>query len=332
MADVGKISPTKITTYMGCSMAYFLKYIAHEKVPTAIRMLFGKEIHTMLDQFYKLNFQDFEKFSNSFCFRFRSSVAGDFLKGKAKKELEVREIPYTRKNPETRELEKCVLRIGNHVNFGHSTSDEDIKKVFFGYRNLGASICKRFYIKHKPLKPPFKREWSFGVKKDEPIEINGIPVRGVIDRIDEKNGDWYITDYKTDKSSPEKNSFLLHRNIQFTVYSYVFRKIFKIKEKVMINYHLRKLQTFETHRSEKDYDYMKFLIDKVVDGITKDVFVPFYGFHCNWCDFMSSCEKYCMDYHGGPRIDLEGKIKGAKEFKDWDVELPEWMDIQKEER
>ena len=66
MADVGKISSTKITTYKGCSFAYFLKYVAHEKVPTNIRAGFGKEIHYMLELFYDRNFKSAESFGKYF--------------------------------------------------------------------------------------------------------------------------------------------------------------------------------------------------------------------------------------------------------------------------
>jgi len=342
MADVGKISPTKITTYMGCSMAYFLNYVVHEKVPTGIRMVFGKDMHYMLEQFYDKNFKSPEKFVNSFCYRFKADIAGDFLKGKDKERLIVREIPYTRKNHLTGEKEECVLRVGNHVDFGYD-NNEDIKNMFFGYRNLGVGICNRFYTKHKLLKPPIKKEWSFGVRKDEPVEINGIPVRGVIDRIDNLEEDYYIgdkkiekgdyiTDYKTDKSSPERDSFTLHRNIQFTFYSYIFRKLFDKEEKAILYYHLRSDKRFETHRSEKDYDYLKRLLDFVLGGVTKETFVPFYGFHCNFCSFKSPCEKYSLPYHGGPRIDLEGRIKPAEEFNDWNAEVPSWIEDQVDER
>ena len=331
MAEVGKLSASKLTTYKGCSLAYYLQYVAHEKVPTAIRMVFGKEIHYMLEKFYKKNYKSPETFVNSFFYKFKSSIAGDFLKGKEKENLIVKEIPYTIKNSKNREGEERILRIGDHVSFGNS-DDEVIKKLVFGYGNLGASICKRFFIRHKSLKPPIRTEMSFGVKKTEPFEINGHFIRGVFDRIDKNPNGYYITDYKTDKSSPGIDSFILHRHPQFTLYSYAFRELFERKEKAILYYHLRSGDIFKTHRSEKDYDYIKKLLDEVAEGIDKDVFVPFYGFHCNFCDYKAACEKYSIPHHGGPRIDLQGKIKGAEKFSDWDVEIPDWMEMQVEER
>lgn len=338
MAEVGKLSPSKITTYEGCSMAYYLKYIMHEKVPTNVRALFGKNIHYMLELFYDKNYKSDESFAKFWRYYWASNVSGDLLKGKAKKELRVKEFPYTRRNYETGQKEECSLRVGNHVNLGPEPVG-----VFFDYMKLGTNILKMFYNKHKNLSQPFVKEYSFGVKKDEPVEINGHLVRGVFDRIDKVDEEhiirnkeiekgYYLTDYKTDKSSPGGNSFILHRNIQFTLYSYVFEKLFGEKEKAILYYHLRTGKRFETHRSEKDYDYLKRTLDKVAEGIIKNKFEPFYGFHCSFCDYMPACEKYSMPYRGGPRIDLEGKIKPAKEFIGWDDDVPDWMDMQAEER
>lgn len=319
MADVGKLSPSKITTYKGCSFSYYLKYIMHEKVPSNVRLAFGKGIHYMLERFYDVNYKSAESFSKYWKYYWTSDVAGNFLKGKEKKNLDVQEFDLK---------DDFKVRIGNHVDLGPEPVG-----VFFGYMRLGENILERFYNRHKQLPPPIKKEFAFGVKKDEPFDIDGIPVRGVFDRIDENDKGAYITDYKTDKSSPEKDSFVLHRHPQFTIYSYAFRKLFGKEEEAILYYHLRSGNVFKTHRSEKDFDYIKRLINEVAEGITKDYFAPFYGFHCNFCDLKTACEKYSIPHHGGPRIDLEGKIIGAKIFEEWDSEeIPDWMEDQVDER
>jgi len=323
MAEVGKLSLTKITTYKGCSMAYFLKYIAHENVPTNVRFVFGKSIHYFAKRFYKINYKSAESFSNAWKYYWSSNIEGKFLKGQEKVNLEKKEFEL--KNG-------FVFAIGNHVDLGPEPVG-----VFFGYRKLGEKILKRFYARHIPEKDPnnekrnvpFGIEKSFGVKKSEPLEIGGYPIRGVFDRIDKTNKGYIITDYKTDKTSPKPKSFTLHRNIQFTLYSCAFRKLFGEEEERILYYHLRSGSVLETHRSEKDYDYLKRLLDEVAYGISNDNFVPFYCFNCNLCDYMPACEKYSLPYHGGPKIiDLEGRIKPAKEFKDWDIDVPEWAEFQ----
>ncbi|HRZ85518.1 MAG TPA: PD-(D/E)XK nuclease family protein [Candidatus Paceibacterota bacterium] len=310
MADPGKLSASKITTYKGCSFAYFLSYIQHEKVPSNVKLVFGKSIHYMLDKFYDVNFKSPESFAGYWRHYWFSTVGGSFLRGKERERLTVSEYEFGSKKREA----PGILKIGSHVNLGPEPVG-----VFFGYMKLGDNILKRFYERHKNQKPPEKKESAFGNKKDELFSIAGHPVRGVFDRIDEKEGKWYITDYKTDKSCPEKDAFTLHRHPQFTIYSLAFRELFGKKETAILYYHLRSGNIFKTHRSEQDYEYIKRLVDDVAEGIIKDIFVPFYGFHCNMCDLKPACEKYSINHHGGPRIDcLEGKIIGAEKFTEWD--------------
>jgi CRISPR/Cas system-associated exonuclease Cas4 (RecB family) len=326
MAEVGKLSASKITTYKGCSLSYYLRYVQHEKVPSNVRLVFGKGVHYMLEKFYKTNYKSAESFSKYWKYYWMSDVAGDFLKGKEKKNLKVQEFKLK---------DDFIVKIGSHVDLGPEPVG-----VMFGYMKLGEGILSRFYNRHiiekrenkNGRKPPIFIEKSFGVKKDEPFDIDGHLVRGVFDRIDESENGGYITDYKTDKSSPGRDSFTLHRHPQFTIYSYAYRKLYGKEEKAILYYHLRSGEIFKTHRSEKDYDYIKKLLDEVSDGISRDNFVPFYGFHCNMCDLKTACEKYSIPHHGGPRIDLEGKIKGAEQFTNWDVEIPDWMEDQIEER
>lgn len=320
MAKVGRLSPSKITTYLGCSMAYFLKYIQHEKIPDNIRLIFGKEIHYLAENRYKKNFKSADTFAGFWKFRWYSTIAGEFLKGKQKEGLLVKKIELKSKNKE----EPFILKIGNHTDLYNF---DDPAGIFFGYKKLGENILKNFYENSKKMPRPIETEMNFGRKKDDIIELNGHELRGVFDRIDEWDGKMFIGDYKTNKKSPEKNSFDLHRNLQFTIYSYVFRKLFNKKEEAILFHHLRSGDIFETHRSEKDYDYLKLILDKVSKNISNDEFIPFYGFHCDFCDYQTPCEKYTIPYHGGPRIDLEGKIKYAKKFEEWDTELPEWMEM-----
>ncbi len=318
MAEVGKLSPSKITNYEGCKMAYFLRYIEHVKVPTNIRLVFGKSIHYILEQFYIKNYKSDESFSKYWKYNWFSTIAGEFLDEKRKKSLIIKEY-LVKKDPVNGDF---ILKMGNHVDFGIC---ENVPGVFFGYMKLGENILKRFYNKHKHLPPPLHTELSFGVKKDDDLNINGHLIRGVFDRIDKIDERMYITDYKTDKSSPENDSFILHRHPQFTIYSYIFRKIFKRKEKALLYYHLRSGKAYKTHRSEKDYDYIKKLLDDVSEGIFNDRFTPFYGFHCNFCDLKVPCEDYAIDYHGGPKIyeekDRLKKIKNAETFEKWETEI-----------
>lgn len=338
MADPGKLSPSKVTTYLGCSFSYCLQYVLHEWIPDNVRLAFGKKIHWMLDNFYDVNFQSEETFASSWCYHWRRTVSGENLSDSEKNKINFssRDFEYTGRDAEGSQVKK-VLSVGSHIDLGPNPLG-----TFFAYRTLGVNILKRFYKRHKcekdegnqKRKPPAARELAFGVRKEDNIEIGGHLMRGVFDRIDNTEEGYYITDYKTDRSSPGKNSFVLHRNIQFTIYSMVFRKIFGEIEKAVLYYHLRTGDVFKTHRSERDFEYIKALLDKVAKGIEGDDFVPFYGFHCSMCDKQSVCEKYSHPHHGGPKIDLEGRIISAEKSLVYDINLvvPEWIEEQAEER
>jgi CRISPR/Cas system-associated exonuclease Cas4 (RecB family) len=314
MAEIKKLSASKISTYKGCSMAFFLQYIEHIKVPGDIKTIFGSAIHYLLERFYDVNYTSAETFSNFWKFYWFRTISGEGLKDK--KELEVNTIKTT----------KGEINIGNHTSlFFHPVP----LGPFFHYMKLGKDILNSFYLRHKEKEPPLMREKSFGKKKDEPpICICGIPITGVFDRVDINKNGLYITDYKTNKASPENDSFLLHRNPQFTIYSYACKDLFGVKEKALLFYHLRSGKVFKTHRDEKDYDYIKRLVEDVADGIEKNRFTPFYGFHCGFCEYKVSCEEYSIGHYDGPRINLEGRIKPAEEIKNWD-NLPEWIKLKK---
>ena len=336
MAEVGKLSASKITTYKGCSFAYFLNYVQHERVPSNFRLVADKGIHYMLDKFYKVNYKSPESFGRFWNWYWFREVAGEGIKGKAREKLEIEEVKYMGKNKETGKREEKIIRIGNHINFG--MGDPEMKKgIVFGYMKMGNSMLQDFHrrmrkktvidgIEKEITITPLCHEQGFGVKKADNIEIAGHSVRGVFDRIDEKNGKYWIADYKTDKHSPQENSFVLHRNIQFTLYSNVFRQIYGKEEDAILYYHLRSDTLLKTHRSEKDYDYLKHILDEVADGITQNKFTPFYGFHCNFCDLKTACEKYSIKHHGGPRLDLDNKIMSAERFTEWDEDVPEEAD------
>jgi len=335
MAEVKRLSASKVTCYMGCAMAYYLNYVKHEKTPTNVRLAFGKDIHYKLEEFYKKNFKSDESFGKSWKWYWYRDISGDGLKGKAKRELEVKEYPFIVRDKETGERIEKILRVGDHVNLGPEPVG-----VFFGYMKLGERILRNFYLKHKNRLKPAEVEFAFGRKKDDIVKIGDHEIAGVLDRVDklekrvgELNPGYYITDYKTDKKSPytEDFAFNLHRHPQFSLYSAAFRTIFGEEEQGTFYYHLREGKRFITHRSEKDFDYIKELLDHVAEGISNDKFTPFYGFHCSFCDQKVNCEKYTVEHHGGPRIDKENKIKTAREFDEWDVELPEWMEMRAQE-
>lgn len=324
-----RYSASKITTYKGCPLAYYLKYVRHEIVPEDVRRSFGKVVHSMLDKFYELNYKSADSFAGAFKFNWFRYCSGESLSEKLKNRFKVIEYPGE---------EGKSLRLSTYITFGRKDFDESeeelMKKnkgIFFGYMKIGSDIMKRFYEEYIDRPDPVVREQPFDLYIDGLPGINGVRkkhfVRVIFDRVDEVDGHIAISDYKTDAGIPENKAFTLHRHPQFTLYSMALRQLVAEKrvsfacgarkEDAILYHHLRSGKKLITHRSEEDFDYFRGLLDNVDERIKKQDFTPFYGFHCNMCEYQVPCEEWSVS-HGGPKIIAPyGNIKYAKQA-DWD--------------
>ncbi len=274
MGVILRHSSSKITTYKGCPLAYYLKYIMHEIVPESIKLSFGKVVHTMLDQFYEKDFKSEDSFANSFKYNWFRHCSGETLEGKMKERFQIKEYP-TKKGP---------IKLGTNIKFykvSKNESEEEINQktlgIFFGYMKTGEEIMKKFYKEYINRPDPIIREGRFTLDILGHPNSNGHKRRHrvivIYDRIDEKDGHVIISDYKTDAGDPSDKGFSIHRHPQFTLYSLALRQLiaegrisFKsgAKEESAIFYnHLRSGKMLETHRSEEDFNYIRSLLDDV---------------------------------------------------------------------
>ncbi len=177
---------------------------------------------------------------------------------------------------------------------------------------LGVNILRPFYEHNKKIKKPDMFEKDF---KEYNLDFEGIKLIGKWDRVDEIDGKIIITDYKTDYLSPAKNTFLLHRHPQFTFYALAWYLKSKKKEiPHLLFHHLRTGKVFRTRRTEEDFEYLSDVIVKTKKRVQEGDFTPFYGFHCNGCDFMNSiCEEHC--------VGVGSKLKKLEEEKKVEPEI-----------
>ena len=293
MADPKTISASKVAFYRGCPLACYFRYEYRDKndkkliVPISPPLAFGVEMHYMADQLYK------------------KKEKGKLVKGV----------------PKWADVDKCIGMWGYRWRLISAEkkcrgipvkfSSEGEKWMYYWD---GVKILKGFYNKMITLPWPAETE----TRKDS--EIGGEKVMAKIDRLDlrEENGDLQqiISDYKTDRKSPIKSTFLLHRLPQFTLYSYVHEKNTGIRPHLSL-LHLRSGKAFKTRRNNGDYEYLEAIIKDTADSIRKDRFVPFFGFHCNMCDYRDyPCREYGMGVDGKLKA-LEESMKTAPEIADW---------------
>jgi len=289
MVDPGVMSASKITTYKGCPLSYFFNYVEHLKVPQSPAKVFGSEIHVMLKKFYRSRGNKQYK-KSPFAFKSLESFLGAW----------------------NYRWWFGVVKNG----FGRYSEIAWVHEKQAGsFFRVGQEILSSFYKHNINLDVPIDTEKRFDV------EFEGYKLRGVYDRIDFRDGKYYIIDYKTDKNSPQENSFVLHRHPQFTIYSLAYEKNHKEElneEKPIIAFlHLRTGKAFETKRSYEDYNYLKRLLESTVSGIKSNEFTPFYGFHCNFCEYIPICKKVC--------IDVGAKLKKLELIKDVEAKKIDWL-------
>ncbi|MEW6063057.1 MAG: PD-(D/E)XK nuclease family protein [Nanoarchaeota archaeon] len=295
MADPGVISASKITTYKGCPLSYYFTYVLKPKieVPQAPAKIFGAEIHVMLQKFYRK--EDNKSFKKS-PFTYQSKES--FL------------------NAWKYRWWFGVVKNGFEKYPKVAWSYEKQPGYFYG---LGYKILSAFYDHYINLPLPKEVEKPFNG------EFRGHKVRGVFDRINIRNGEHYIIDYKTDKRSPKEDKFLLNRHPQFTIYSAIYEQMHRDElngERPTVGYHhLRSGYVFKTKRDEGDYDYLEKLIISTKSGIEKDDFIPFYGFHCPICEYIPVCKRAC--------IDVGSKLKELETISSLEVETIDWLSYPK---
>lgn len=332
---IKKLSASKIYLWRHCPMAFFQRYIVHEKIPEHIRLTFGKSIHYYLDMFYDKNFKSPDSFANAWSWYWRGNVSAEVINKKKSGTVNVRRYPSFRRvpfDPKNPTEEEGFIEIGDHMTFGHYIDDTSTYlldgrdkpqrhpkvNIAYGYTSLGKSIMKRFHKRHKDKEPPLYRETR------KTLDLFGHEVIVIFDRIDKwPSGEWTITDYKTNKWPPRGLDF--HKNVQFTIYSYAARKLFGEelgpKEKAIYHYHLRTGELHETHRGEDDFVYLEKLLEDTSDGINRALrtgnFIPHYGHQCPSCDFAIPCDKY-SPHHGGPKIIMPEELHSPRSFETWE--------------
>lgn len=328
---IGVVSASKLTTYWGCPLAYFFKYIEHLEVPKKAQIVFGEVIHYILDQFYKKKFKSKKSFLNWAWFYWNGIVEGKFgqkteiawsnpirqklMFRKYRIEITDAQAQYFAKTGlkimESNKLESIIGYKTPQKFFSAETQHNQFKKYdinitfdqALAFSNAGLRLELEPYLygllAMKILSQFYDKNFASKEnvlyhEKQTRQDFEGFKILGKFDRIEKTEQGIEIIDYKTSKESPENSpeiEFVLHHSVQFTSYSKVFRLWQGIKEARLQLYHLRSGKLFETKRSEKDYDYLHQLIRTTNKRIIEGDFTPFYGFHCKICDYIIPCNE-----------------------------------------
>ncbi len=127
------------------------------------------------------------------------------------------------------------------------------------------------------------------------IEVEGITLSGVIDRMDRIPGGGYeIIDYKTNRRLPPRER--VERNLQLSIYHLAAREVWGIEPERLTLYYLLPGQRMTTTRTRAHVDELRRRIATVAERIAAGRFEPKQNPLCDWCEFQPRCPLFRHAY------------------------------------
>ena len=120
------------------------------------------------------------------------------------------------------------------------------------------------------------------------IDIEGVELAGVIDRMDRIPGGGYeIIDYKTNRRLPPQER--IDRDLQLSIYAVAAKEVWGIEPERLTLYYLLPGQRMSTTRTAADAEDLRRRIGTVAERIGAGMFEPRENPLCDWCEFQALC-------------------------------------------
>ncbi len=173
------------------------------------------------------------------------------------------------------------------------------------YKEKGRAILTQFYRENAP---------SFGVpvavEKRFAIDMDGITLSGIIDRIDRlEGGGLEIIDYKTNGKLPPKTK--IATDLQLPIYHMAAEHLYGIAPQKVTLYFLVPNERVSAQKTKTDIKRAQDAIHKVAEGIGSKNFEPFKNPLCPWCDFIESCPLHMHDPVMLAKAAANGKVSNG---------------------
>jgi RecB family exonuclease len=127
------------------------------------------------------------------------------------------------------------------------------------------------------------------------VEIEGVAINGVIDRMDRIPGGGYeIIDYKTNRRLPPR--WKVDRDLQLSIYYLAAREIWGVEVERLTLYFLLPGERMSTVRTPADADELRRRIAVVAERIDAGKFEPRQNPLCDWCEFQRRCPLFRHKY------------------------------------
>jgi RecB family exonuclease len=151
------------------------------------------------------------------------------------------------------------------------------------YRDHARQVLMQYHLENaERYRIPVALEFRFT------IEIEGVQVNGMIDRMDRLPGGGYeIIDYKTNRRLPPLSR--VERDLQLSIYHLAAREVWGIDPERLTLYYLLPGQRMTTSRTPEDVEELRARIATVAERIGAEKFEPRENPLCDWCDYQAMC-------------------------------------------
>jgi putative RecB family exonuclease len=166
----------------------------------------------------------------------------------------------------------------NWVSDGYASASEEQM-----YRDHGRQVLTQYHHENVDgYRIPAALEHRFT------IEVEGVQLSGVIDRMDRLPGGGYeIIDYKTNRRLPPRAR--IEQDLQLSVYHLAAKEVWGIEPERLTLYYLLPGQRMSTTRTPADIDELRRRIATVAERIDAEKFEPRPNPLCDWCDYQALC-------------------------------------------
>jgi putative RecB family exonuclease len=173
----------------------------------------------------------------------------------------------------------------NWLTEGYESPEEETK-----YKDYGREILTRFWEIHSA-----DFHMPVAVEKMFYIDIDGVKLRGFIDRVDKlESGGLSIVDYKTNKELFTADA--LAADLQLTLYQLAAEQTWQLPVERLTLYHLRSNTACSCPpRDEARLEQARRLVLEVAENIAKERFPAIENQYCP-CDFPEHCPYYRHQY------------------------------------
>lgn len=284
MGKVPVLSYSGFRTYSECPQRW--KFLYLDRLPEAPRSYFsfGRSIHSALEEFVAP--------------LVATPSGGDGRRLGRQTTL----LDFPGEAPRLLSVEELLALYERHwVREGYSSPEEEKR-----YFDLGRDLLIRFHRVFSAELP-----MPLAVEKELAATVEGLPVHGIIDRIDRRpEGGLEVLDYKTTRELSLRDAA---ESDQLTLYQMLVEGNYDLPVERLTLYHLRSLTPLRSPARDRDrVADLAMRLGEVADGIRSDDQDPTPGPYCKWCEF----RRLCPEFREVPSPDRERVAELVRRYRE----------------